>query len=122
MTNPISSLRRNITLALLFIVAVLSYVDRQVLTVLMEVIKKDLKLTDTVLGLLSGVSFAIFYVAAAFPIARYSDRGDRRLVIAVCVSVWSVATALCGAALNARHLALARIGVASAEAGAGPAS
>jgi predicted MFS family arabinose efflux permease len=88
----------------------------------MEVIKKDLKLTDTVLGLLSGVSFAIFYVAAAFPIAQYSDRGDRRLVIAVCVSVWSVATALCGAALNAWHLALARIGVASAEAGAGPAS
>jgi MFS family permease len=120
--NPVSAARRNLTLGLLFVVAVLSYVDRQVLTVLMEVIKQDLVLTDTVLGLLSGVSFAIFYVAAAFPIARYSDRGDRRLVIAVSITVWSAATALCGAALNAWHLALARIGVASAEAGAGPAA
>lgn len=122
MTSNVSPVRRNITLALLFIVGVLSYVDRQVFTVLMEVIKKDLVLTDTVLGLLSGVSFAIFYVIAAFPIARYSDRGDRRLVIALSVAAWSIATAFCGLAQNAWQLAFARIGVASGEAGAGPAA
>jgi MFS family permease len=113
--------RRHLTLALLCIVAALSYIDRQVLTVLMEAIKAELVLTDTVLGLLSGFSFAIFYVFAGFPIARYADRGDRRLVIALCVAVWSAATAACGLAQNAWHMALARIGVAAGEAGAGPA-
>ena len=114
--------RRWVTLALLSIVCALSYIDRQVLTVLMEVIKQDLKLSDTVLGLLSGASFAIFYVVAGFPIARYADRGDRRLVIAVCVSIWSAATALCGLAQNAWQMVFARIFVASGVAGAGPAS
>ncbi|MFZ4745924.1 MAG: MFS transporter [Sphingomonas sp.] len=119
--NAVAPARRHLTLALLCVVAALSYIDRQVLTVLMEAIKTELVLTDTVLGLLSGFSFAIFYVFAGFPIARYADRGDRRLVIALCVAVWSAATAACGLAQNAWHMALARIGVAAGEAGAGPA-
>ena len=119
--SNVAPARQHLTLALLCVVAALSYIDRQVLTVLMEAIKADLVLTDTVLGLLSGFSFAIFYVFAGFPIARYADRGDRRLVIALCVAVWSAATAACGLAQNAWHMALARIGVAAGEAGAGPA-
>lgn len=120
--RAVTTSRSLVTLALLATVAALSYIDRQVFTVLMESIKADLALNDTVLGLLSGASFALFYVIAAFPLARYSDRGDRPLVVAACVSVWSAATALSGLAVNAWHLAIARIGVASAEAGGGPAS
>ena len=113
--------RRTTTLALLALVAVLSYVDRQVFTLFQDDIKVELGLTDGELGLLTGIAFAAFYALAAFPIARYADRGDRRLVIAICVSVWSVATTFCGFAHNFWQMLLARIGLAAGEAGAGPA-
>lgn len=114
--------RRNLTLALLAVVAVVSYVDRQVFTLFQDDIKAELGLTDGQLGLLGGMSFALFYTIAAFPIARYADRGDRRLTIGICVIVWSAATALCGMATSFWTMILARIGLASGEAGAGPAS
>lgn len=110
------------TLALLSLLAIIGYIDRQVLTVLMEPIKDDLGLNDTMLGALSGTAFAIFYCTAAFPIARWGDHGDRKTIISLCVLVWSVATAACGVAVNFVHLALARIGVAIGEAGANPVS
>lgn len=116
-----SSNRRALTLGLLVIVAILSYVDRQVFTLFQDDIKGELGLDDGQLGLLTGLAFAAFYAIAAFPIARYADRGDRRLVIAACVSIWSAATAVCGLAHNFWQLLLARIGLAAAEAGAGPA-
>lgn len=116
-----SSNSRGLTLGLLVIVAILSYVDRQVFTLFQDDIKGELGLDDGQLGLLTGLAFAAFYAVAAFPIARYADRGDRRLVIAVCVSIWSAATAVCGLAHNFWQLLLARIGLAAAEAGAGPA-
>lgn len=118
----VTPVRRNITFVLLFAVAILSYVDRQVFTLFQDDIKAELDLSDGQLGLLTGMSFALFYTIAAFPIARYADRGDRRLTIAVCVMVWSAATALCGFANSFWQLVLARIGLASGEAGAGPAS
>src|SRR3546814_14494092 len=120
MASDISS-RRGLTLGLLALVAVLSYVDRQVFTLFQDDIKVELGLDDAQLGLLTGIAFAAFYALAAFPIARYADRGDRRLVIAVCVSIWSVATALSALAHNFWQMLLARIGLAAAEAGAGPA-
>lgn len=113
--------RRGLTLGLLVVVAILSYVDRQVFTLFQDDIKVELGLDDAQLGLLTGIAFAAFYALAAFPIARYADRGDRRLVIAVCVSIWSAATALSALAHNFWHMLLARIGLAAAEAGAGPA-
>ncbi|HEX2813969.1 MAG TPA: MFS transporter [Sphingopyxis sp.] len=113
--------RRGLTLGLLVIVAILSYVDRQVFTLFQDDIKVELGLDDAQLGLLTGMAFAAFYALAAFPIARYADRGDRRLVIAVCVSIWSAATALSAFAHNFWQMLLARIGLAAAEAGAGPA-
>src|SRR3546814_5101776 len=79
MASDISS-RRGLTLGLLALVAVLSYVDRQVFTLFQDDIKVELGLDDAQLGLLTGIAFAAFYALAAFPIARYSDRGDRRLV------------------------------------------
>ncbi|MEY4268875.1 MAG: hypothetical protein RLZZ58_91, partial [Pseudomonadota bacterium] len=96
MTNNVSLMRRNVTFGLLFAVAILSYVDRQIFTLFQDDIKLELGLDDGQLGLLTGLSFAAFYAIAAFPIARYADRGDRRMVIALSVIVWSAATAVCG--------------------------
>lgn len=122
MANNVSPTRRNITFGLMFLVAVLSYVDRQIFTLFQDDIKLELGLNDGQLGLLTGLSFALFYTVAAFPIARYADRGDRRMTVAICVIVWSLATALCGTAQNFWQMVLARIGLAAGEAGAGPAS
>ena len=120
--SDISSVRRNLTLALMVAVAILSYIDRQIFTLFQDDIKAELGLSDSQLGLLTGLAFAAFYTIAAFPIARYADRGDRRLVVALCVMVWSAATALCGLANSFWQMVLARIGLAAGEAGAGPAS
>jgi MFS family permease len=122
MPPPVTTTRRNVTLGLLFLVAILSYVDRQIFTLFQDDIKKELGLDDGQLGFLTGLSFAAFYALAAFPIARYADRGDRRFVVAICVVVWSAATALCGVANSFWQMVLARIGLAAGEAGAGPAS
>lgn len=120
--GQVTNFRRNLTLVLMIAVAVLSYVDRQIFTLFQDDIKSDLGLQDGQLGLLTGISFALFYAIAAFPIARYADKGDRRLVVALCVIVWSAATALCGLANSFWQMVLARIGLAAGEAGAGPAS
>jgi MFS family permease len=117
-----ASSKRWTTLGLLALVAVVSFIDRQIFALFQDDIKAELKLTDGQLGVLGGMSFALFYTLAAFPIARYADRGDRRRIIAVCVIVWSAATALCGMANSFWSMILARIGLASGEAGAGPAS
>ena len=98
MNNNVSITRRNLTFVLLFLVAILSYIDRQIFTLFQDDIKLELGLDDMQLGLLTGLSFAAFYTLAAFPIARYADRGDRRLVITISVIVWSLATAICGMA------------------------
>lgn len=75
MPTQVSHTRRNITLALVFAVAILSYIDRQIFTLFQDDIKLELGLDDGQLGLLTGISFALFYTIAAFPIARYADRG-----------------------------------------------
>jgi predicted MFS family arabinose efflux permease len=121
MTN-VTPARRNLTLGLLAFVAVISYVDRQIFTLFQDDIKAELGLSDGQLGLLTGMSFAVFYALAAFPIARYADHGDRRMTIAICLMVWSAATALCGLASSFWQMVLARIGLAAGEAGAGPAA
>ncbi len=109
-------------LAVLTMVYVFSFIDRQILVILQESIKADLDLSDTQLGLLSGISFALFYVILGIPIARYADRGNRRNIVAIALALWSTMTALSGAAQNFAHLLLARIGVAVGEAGGSPPS
>ncbi len=76
----------------------LAFVDRTVLTLLVEPIKADLHVSDTLVSLLSGFSFAVFYVAVGLPVARLADRGNRRNIIATAVLVWSAMTAACGLA------------------------
>lgn len=104
-------------LALLTVVFIINFADRQVLSVLIEPIKRELQLSDTQLGLLSGLAFALFYITAGVPVARLADLRSRRKLIAVCMIVWSSMTALCGVAASFTQLLLARIGVAIGEAG-----
>lgn len=107
-------------LGILTTVYIFNFIDRQILVILQESIKADLGLSDTQLGLLSGISFAIFYVTVGIPIARMADKGVRRNIIAVSIAAWSFMTALSGAAQNFVQLLLARIGVAVGEAGGSP--
>lgn len=109
-------------LGILFLVYVFNMIDRQILSILMEPIKRELSLSDTQLGLLSGLSFALFYAFAGFPIARLADTHSRRNIIIWCLSAWSLLTAVCGLAQNFVHLLVARIGVAIGEGGSGPAA
>lgn len=108
-------------LGLLLLVYVVNYVDRQVLSILLEPIRKELHLNDSQLGLLSGLGFALFYAAAGLPIARLADRLSRKNIIAGSLALWSVATAICGLTATFPQLLVARAGVAIGEAGAGPA-
>lgn len=113
---------RQYVLGVLVVVYVSNFIDRQILTILMEPIKQDLKLTDSQLGLLSGIAFAVFYTTLGIPIARYADKNSRVKVISLSLAAWSVMTAICGFAQNFWQLMLGRIGVAVGEAGSGPPS
>ena len=119
---PFTPLYRQYVLGILLVVYVFNFIDRQILAILLEPIRKDLSLTDTQLGFLSGVAFAIFYAIMGIPIARMADRRNRVNIISWSLAAWSVMTALCGLALNFWQLMLGRIGVAVGEAGASPAS
>jgi predicted MFS family arabinose efflux permease len=111
---------RAYTLGILFVVYVVNFVDRQILSILMEPIREDLNLNDTQLGLLSGLAFALFYATMGLPIAWLADRFSRRNIIAVCLALWSAFTALCGLSQTFVQLLLARMGVAVGEAGGSP--
>ncbi|MBD59686.1 MAG: MFS transporter [Citromicrobium sp.] len=111
---------RYFVLGVLTLVYALNFVDRQLLVILQEQIKLELDLSDTQLGLLSGLSFAIFYVVCGIPIARWADTGVRRNIIALALTVWSGMTAVSGLAQNYLHLLLARVGVGVGEAGGSP--
>ncbi|MDP3674511.1 MAG: MFS transporter [Novosphingobium sp.] len=120
--STLSPRRRNLTLGLIAVVGALNYIDRQIFGIFMPQIGKDLQINHEQLGFIAGLSFSVFYLIAAFPIARLADRGDRPLIIALCVSVWSTATAACALAGSMLQLVLIRIGLAAGEGGAGPAS
>ncbi len=106
--------------AILTLANVSSYVDRQILTLLVRPIKRDLVLTDSEVSLLGGLSFALFYTVLGFPIARLADQKSRRAIIAAGIGVWSIMTALCGAARSFVQLLLARVGVGVGEAALSP--
>ncbi|HEX4182513.1 MAG TPA: MFS transporter [Caulobacteraceae bacterium] len=107
-------------LALLLLIYVLNTTDRQIINILAEPIRKDLGLHDWQIGMLTGFSFAIFYATLGIPIARLADRGNRPLIIATAIAVWSAFTALCGVTQTFLQLVLARVGVGVGEAGCTP--
>lgn len=102
--------------AVLTLANVSGFVDRQILSLLVPSIERDLAITDTQMSYLIGLSFSLFYTAMAFPIARWADRANRRNIMAAGVALWSVMTMLCGAAGTYARLLLARIGVGVGEA------
>lgn len=107
-------------LGTLTVILMFNLVDRWALGIVLQDIKRDLDLTDTQLGFLTGIAFALFYSVLGLPIARWADRGDRVVVISVTAVVWSICVALCGAATSFVQLLLIRIGVGIGEAGAVP--
>ena len=123
MENPRPSLRYAwYVVAVLMIAYISSFVDRQVLTLLVKPLKRDFHITDTQYGLLVGLSFAIFYTFLGIPIGRLADRHSRKRIIVWGITIWSLMTALCGMAGSYNQLFLARIGVGVGEAALSPAA
>ena len=109
-------------LAILFIAYTVSFIDRTILSLLVEPIKTSLDVSDTQISLLHGLAFAIFYTLLGIPIARLADRHSRKYIISVGIFVWSMMTAACGLADRFTTLFLARVGVGVGEAALSPAA
>lgn len=109
-------------LVLLVLINVLNMLDRNLPFILAGAIKEDLQLSDSQIGLLGGLVFAVVYTLGGIPFGRMADRGKARPVIALAVAAWSAMTALGGLAHNFWHLAVARLGVATGEAALAPAA
>ncbi len=107
---------------MLMLAYVSSFIDRQILSLLVLPIKRDLHLTDTQVSLLMGLSFAIFYTLLGLPIGRLADRGNRQKIIVWGIAVWSLMTALCGTVKSYSQFFMARIGVGVGEAALSPAA
>jgi len=120
--TQIESRQANYVLSILFVVMMLNFIDRQIVTILAESIKTEMGLSDKQIGLMTGLSFAIFYTTLSMPIAILADRWNRSRIISLSVGVWSFMTMLCGAATNFTQIFLARVGVGVGEAGSSPAS
>ena len=108
------------TVTLCMIAYVLSFVDRQIIALLVEPIRADLQISDTQFSLLTGFAFALFYAIMGLPIARWADSGPRPLIISAGIVIWSFATAVCGMANTFVQLFLARMGVGVGEAALSP--
>ena len=111
---------RSYVLVLITIAYVFSFVDRQVMTILIEPIKHEFGASDTQMGFLSGLAFALFYATLGLPVARLADRWSRTKVLSLALTTWSGMTALCATATGFWHLALLRFGVGIGEAGGTP--
>jgi len=107
-------------LAVLTVVYSFSVIDRNFLSLLQEPIRKELGLSDTQLGTLTGLAFALFYATLAIPLARLADRSNRKVIVGLAIGLWSVMTGVCGLARGFLGLALARVGVGVGEAGGYP--
>lgn len=111
---------RRYVLAILTTVYTLNYLDRGLIILLLEPIKQDLLLTDTQLGLLTGIAFGLFYATIGLPIARWADTGNRVTLTSVAIALWGVTVMLCVYVTNFTQLIIARIAAAVGEAGCMP--
>ena len=107
---------------ILFLAFVIAYIDRQIISLLVDPIKADLDITDTQIGLLQGFAFTVFYTFAGIPLGRLADKKNRKYIIIIGMFLWSLMTFMCGMARNFVHLFIARIGVGIGEATLSPAS
>ncbi len=111
-----------VTVSILLLCYVLSFIDRQILNLLVGPIRRDLDITDTQMSLLMGLSFAIFYVICGIPMGRIADSKSRKGLIGAGVFFWSLMTAACGLAQQYWHFVIFRIGVGAGEAALSPAA
>ncbi len=109
--------RTHLSLALLALVYVFAYIDRQVISILIEPIKREFSVSDSQIGLLTGLAFGLLYAVLGVPVGKLADRYNRRAIVAVACGLWSLATMACGFAGHFWHLLLARMSVAVGEAG-----
>lgn len=107
---------------ILFLAFTVSYIDRQIISLLVDPIKADLGISDTQIGLLQGFAFTVFYTFAGIPLGRLADRKNRKVIITVGMFLWSLMTAACGLAKSFGALFMARIGVGIGEAALSPAA
>lgn len=107
---------------ILFLAYTVSFVDRQIMSLLIEPIKRDLQINDTQISLLHGFAFVIFYTTLGIPLGRLADSKNRKAIISAGIFVWSFMTAVCGLAKNFWPLFLARVGVGVGEACLSPAA
>jgi MFS family permease len=108
---------RSYVLAILVLVYTFNFIDRQIVGILAVPIKAELRLSDSQLGLMGGLAFALFYTFLGIPIARLADRVSRTTIITAALALWSLMTALCGITQSFTQLFLARVGVGVGEAG-----
>jgi MFS family permease len=118
--DEISPAYARYVLFVLFLVGVFALVDRQIFGMLIEPIKREFAISDTWMGLASGLSFALFFVAAGIPIARLADRGSRRTILAAGLGAWSLLTLLSGLTTSFAQLVLARLAIGVGEAAGTP--
>ena len=122
MNDSYSPAYRYFVLSVLVLSYVLSFIDRQLMTILLEPIKAEFGASDTAMGFLTGFAFAIFYAVLGIPVARLADRWSRRNVLAISMVIWSAMTAACGMAGSFWQMAVLRVGVGVGEAGGTPPS
>lgn len=121
--EPQTNLRKSwYVVAILTLAYVSSFIDRQILSLLVEPIKRDLQISDTQISLLMGLSFGIFYTLLGIPIARLADLKSRKHIIAWGIGLWSIMTTVCGMVGNFTQLFFARMGVGVGEAALSPAA
>lgn len=111
-----SSREANYALGVLTAIYVLNYADRNIFSLLLDSIKAEFRVSDTVMGLIAGFGFVTFYSVLGLPIARWADRFNRRFILTAGLAVWSVMTCLCGLAVTPWQLGITRLGVGSGEA------
>lgn len=108
------------TLMAMLLVTLFGFVDRQLLVIAAAPLQKSLQLSDTQLGMVQGLAFAVFTIVAVYPIAWAADRFDRRIVLGGCTLLWAIGTAACGLAQDFTQLFLAAVAIAAGEAALGP--
>ncbi len=113
---------RWLLLFVMFLLMLITMIDRNITAILLEPLKKEFGVSDTQLGLLSGFAFALLYSIMGLPLSRIADRYDRKWLIVISASIWSLFTILCGTAQKFWQLLVLRMGVGGAEAGSIPPS
>src|ERR1700730_15385954 len=108
---------RSYVLVVLVLVYTFNFIDRQIVGILAVPIKAELHLSDSQLGLMGGLAFALFYTLLGIPIARLADRVSRTGIMTAALALWSLTTAMCGVTHTFAQLFMARVGVGVGEAG-----